>query len=76
MKFATAIRACSRVPLSVGTGALAMPGRMDLRAADFLSAFDAAGRSADEIAREVYPHGHRTSYMLTAAVFPLGAPAC
>jgi hypothetical protein len=30
------------VPFSVDTGALAMPGRMDLLAADFLTAFDGA----------------------------------
>lgn len=57
------------VPFSVDTGALAMPGRMDASAADFLAAFDAAGRSTHEIEREVYSHSRRTSYMLTAADF-------
>ena len=56
------------VPFFVETAALAQPGRQWFEA-DFLAAFDSARNSIQDVAREAYSHGRRTSYTLTAADF-------
>ena len=57
------------VPFFVETAALARPGRKQWSEADFLAAFDSARNSIQDVAREAYSHGRRTSYTLTAADF-------
>jgi hypothetical protein len=57
------------VPFFVETAALTRPGRTQPSEADLLRAFDATLRSIQDVAREAYSHGRRTSYLLTAADF-------
>ena len=56
------------VPFFVETAALAQPGRQWFEA-DFLAALDSTRNSIQDVAREAYSHGRRTSYTLTAADF-------
>ncbi|PWK61973.1 DUF1488 domain-containing protein [Aminobacter sp. AP02] len=57
------------VPFFVETAALAKAGKTHLSEADSLTAFDTARSSIHDVAREVYSHGRRTTYTLTAADF-------
>ncbi len=57
------------VPFFVQVGALAGPGGRELSEAQSLTAFDAARDSIQNVAREAYSNGRRTSYILTAADF-------
>jgi hypothetical protein len=61
------------VPFFVEVEALAKPSAgsrsMELSEEMYLSAFDSARRSIEDVAREAYSHRRQTSYTLTAADF-------
>ncbi len=55
------------VPFFIEADALAVNGETDPSETQCLDAFDAARGSIHDVAREMYSHGRRTSYILTAA---------
>lgn len=55
------------VPFFIEVAALASPGETDLSETACLRAFDSARISINDVARELYSSGRRTSYTLTAA---------
>ncbi|WP_026227880.1 DUF1488 domain-containing protein [Hoeflea sp. 108] len=61
------------VPFFVEVGALAKSSaglrNMELSEEMYLSTFDSARRSIEDVAREAYSHRRQTSYTLTAADF-------
>lgn len=57
------------VPFFVEAEALSGRAASPLSEAECLSAFDRARRSIQDVAREAYSHGRRTSYTLTSADF-------
>ncbi|SMH54798.1 DUF1488 domain-containing protein [Mesorhizobium australicum] len=57
------------VPFFIEADALSVRGSPVPSEAEYLSAFDAARGSIQDVAREAYSHGRRTSYTLTSADF-------